>query len=79
MTMVDEPTPVIHSPCLHEKLIPSVAVLTTDIVPTSKKRVPLIPCEEESPQSKIPQLESDKESEVSESTKCEIEIIPHLI
>ena len=36
-------------------------------------------CEEECPLSTIPYIESDKESEVSESTKCEIEIIPHLI
>ena len=73
MTVVDEPSLIIYSPCLHEKLIPNVAILTTTILPTSKKHVPQIPCEEESPQSKIPQLESDKKCKLSDSTKSEEE------
>ena len=75
MTVVDEPNPIIHSPCLHVKLIPNVAILTTNIVPTSKKDLLQFPREVESPQSKIPQLESDKKSKLSDSTKSEEECL----
>ena len=73
MTVVDGAAPVIHSPSSPKKLTPNVGISTTTNVPTSKKRVPLIPCEEESPQSNIPQLESDKKSKLSDSTKSEEE------
>ena len=73
MSVVDGAAPVIHSPCSPKKLTPNVGISTTTNVPTSKKHVPQIPCEEESPQSKIPQLESDKKSKLSDSTKSEEE------
>ena len=73
MTVVDEPTPVIHSSCSPNKLTPNVGISTTTTVPTSRKHVPQIACEEESPKSKITQLESDKKSKLSDSTKSEVE------
>ena len=73
MTVVDGAAPVIHSPCSPKKLTPNVGISITTTVPTSKKHVPQITCEEESPQSKIPQLESDKKSKLSDSTRSEEE------